>query len=62
MADMSELSGMTVNERLYAKGLFTEWNTAISLKDRKTMVELLGRVELADQAASITDSVLKRKP
>jgi len=57
---MSELSGMTVNERFYDKGLLTAWEAAVSRKDREAMIELLDRVELADQASAIADSVLKR--
>jgi hypothetical protein len=61
MKSVSELSDMTVNERLYVKGLLTAWDAAVSRKDRDAMIEILGRVELSDQAASIADSVLKRK-
>ena len=57
---MSELSGMTVNERFYVKGLLAAWDTAVSHKDRQAMIKLLEQVELADQAASITDSTLER--
>jgi hypothetical protein len=60
MKSMSELGGMTVNERLSAKELFTEWDAAVSRKDRDMMINLLGQVELSDQAARIADSVLKR--
>jgi hypothetical protein len=57
---MSELSGMTVNERSYAKKLFAEWDAAVLRKDRNAMINLLGQVELPDQAALIADSVLNR--
>jgi len=58
MKPMREFSGMTVNERLYAKGLFTAWDAAVSRKDRDAMIKLLAQVELSDQAALIADSTL----
>jgi len=57
---MSELSGMTTNERFWALGLDSEWRDAIERKDRDAMIRLLGRVELADQAEWIADMTLKR--
>jgi hypothetical protein len=59
---MSELSGMTVNERLFERGLVTEWDAAVSRRDREAMIKLLDQVELADQAAWIADSKLGRNP
>ena len=58
---MDKLSGMTVNERFYEVDLSHEWYSAKERGDRETMIKLLGRVELADQAAEIADSVLDRK-
>ena len=60
MARMSELSGMTVNERLFEKGLLTEWDSAVTRKDREAMIKLLDQVELPEQAAAIADATLKR--
>jgi hypothetical protein len=62
MARISKLSGMTVNERLFEMGLLTEWDSAVSRRDREAMIELLDQVELVDQASSIVDSALKRSP
>ncbi len=53
---------MTVNERLFVTGLMQAWDEAVARKDRQAMIGLLGRVELADQAAFIADSALKRHP
>ena len=58
---MGELAGMTVNERLYAAGLLADWDSARSRVDRDAMIELLGRVELSDQAEWIVETLLKRK-
>lgn len=58
---MSEYSAMTVNERLFVSGLMGEWDRAVQREDREKLTELLGKVELADQAATIVDSVLNRK-
>ncbi|MGB7171386.1 MAG: hypothetical protein WBD32_20445 [Acidobacteriaceae bacterium] len=41
---MSELRGMTVNERLYTKGLLTEWDAAVSGKDPDAMIKLPDQV------------------
>jgi hypothetical protein len=38
-----------------------EWDRAVQREDREKLTELLGKVELADQAATIVDSVLDRK-
>jgi hypothetical protein len=60
MAGMDKLSGMTVHERLWALGLFSEWEGAAQRKDRDALIRLLGRVELTDQAELIADAMLKR--
>jgi hypothetical protein len=51
---------MTVNERLYVKGLLPAWDVARLNRDRAAMIRLLEQVELADQAASIADATLQR--
>jgi hypothetical protein len=57
---MSELDGMTVNERLYARGLMAAWDVAVLKKDCEAMIKLLDQVELADDAPAIADSVLNQ--
>jgi hypothetical protein len=49
---------MTTNERLFDAGLLTEWTAAASSRNRQRMIELLGKVDLGDQAESTTDAVL----
>ena len=51
---------MTVNERFSAMGLDSEWTSAVDRRDRDTMLKLLARVELADQAEWIVDTLMKR--
>jgi hypothetical protein len=60
MASIGTLSSMTVNERLFVKGILKEWDAAVSRRDREAMIKLLDQVELADQAPSIVESALKR--
>jgi hypothetical protein len=50
--------GMTVNERLFAANLLETFNAAARSGKRAEMIDLLGRVELADQAAWIADQIL----
>jgi hypothetical protein len=52
------LAGMTVNERFSEIGLLESWDGARKRKDRAEMIELLGRVELSDQAEQIVDTLL----
>jgi hypothetical protein len=51
-------SGMTVNERLFAAGLLNEFDAAVRDGIRSEMIELLGRVELGDEAADIVDKIM----
>jgi hypothetical protein len=53
------LSGMTVNERLYTTGLLPAWDAAIQKGDRKAIIEVLNKIDLADQSTLIADTVLK---
>ena len=54
----SPYAGMTVNERLYAAGHLPEWDEAARNRDRARMIEILGSVDLKEQAASIVDNIL----
>ena len=58
MQSESLYAGMTTNERLFEAGLLSEWNVAASSRDRERMIELLGKVDLGDQAEWIADTVL----
>ncbi len=50
---------MTVNERLFACGLYDRWECAARSRNRKEMIQTLVLVALTEeQAASTSDSVL----
>jgi hypothetical protein len=51
------LGGMTVEERMTARGLSDDWHRAVGARDREAMVRLLKRVALFD-AAPIADAIL----
>lgn len=55
-----ELRGMTVNERLFACGMLSQWDAAVAARDREQMIAVLRSVALSEaQAAQTTDTVLK---
>jgi hypothetical protein len=56
---MSELPGMTVNERLFHAGLLSVWDHAIEHGDEAKLREILMQIELLDQADSIIHAVRK---
>ena len=49
---------MTVTERLFNAGLLQEWDRAAEARNRERMVEILGQVELADEADGIVSKIL----
>lgn len=51
------LAGMTVNERLAARGMLADWETAVRAGDRAKMVLLLRRVAMPN-AMAVADLVL----
>ena len=54
-----ELSGMTVNERLFAYGLFGRWDAAVRSRKREEMISVLCEVALTkEQATWTTDTML----
>lgn len=53
-----DYAAMTVNERLFAAGLLEDFDSAIEIADRATAVEMLARVDIADQAEWIVDTTL----
>ena len=58
---MSRFAGMTTNERLAEGGLLDEWDAAFERRDRNELIALLGQVDLAAQAAWITDQALQNR-
>lgn len=54
------LSGMTVNERLYALGLIDDFDNSCKAKDRKQIEEILHRARLDEEAINqIVDKYIK---
>jgi hypothetical protein len=49
---------MTTNERLFDAGLLSKWDAAARSRNRERMIELLGQVDLGDQAEWIADTIL----
>ena len=49
---------MTVNERIFASGQLSRWDSAVARKDRTELTEILNQVDLSDQAQTIIDSIL----
>lgn len=55
-----ELSGMTVNERLAACGLFQRWDAAVAGKNKDEMIAMLCDVAIPkNEAKLIAEAVLK---
>jgi hypothetical protein len=55
-----ELSGMTVNERLFACGMLSQWDAAVAARNRERMIAVLRAAALSEtQAAQTTDTVLQ---
>lgn len=54
---MTGLAGMTVNERLAARGLIAEWEVAGAARDRAAMLRLLQRTGMPD-ARRVVDVIL----
>jgi len=58
MGNKGKFFGMTTNERLFVAGIIEDFDKAAMSRDRNRMIELLGKVELADEAESITNTIL----
>ena len=54
----AKFAGMTANERLPTAGLLEVFDQAARGRDRARIIEVLGKVELADQAEDIADAIL----
>jgi hypothetical protein len=53
------LSSMTLNERLSAFNLFSQWDRAALDRDRLTMISILQKVSLTEgEAAKTVDTIL----
>lgn len=51
---MSNLAGMTINERLFHVGIMNEFDAAILSRDQDEAIALLQRVELSREEATAT--------
>ncbi len=50
--ESAPLSGMTINERLFARGLLGKFDAAARRRDRDTLLLLLREVELSEVDAT----------
>jgi hypothetical protein len=52
-------AGMTTNERIFAAGLLSAWDEALSAQDRAKMIQVLRAADIsATEAEEIVDTVL----
>jgi hypothetical protein len=58
LPDRGGLEGMTVNERLFARGLLDQFDGAIRSGDRILMADILSRAGLSDVAEQIISTIL----
>jgi hypothetical protein len=58
--EMTDYSGMTVNERLSVAGIEGEWDQAVKSEDREKLKELMKLVGLEDQASIIIEANIGR--
>jgi len=58
MSADSKYSGMTVNDRLRRAGIMDAWDAEAISRDRDQMIELLGQIDLRNQAGKIVDTIL----
>jgi hypothetical protein len=49
---------INIDERFWAAGILSEWEDACKKQDQAAMILLLGRVDLAATAESISDTLL----
>jgi hypothetical protein len=53
----NDLAGMTVNERLFSRGLLDRWDAAARSRDRETMLQIMRDVEVSPPESTV-DAVL----
>ena len=59
---MSELAGMTINERLFHIGLLKEFDAAILAREEREAVAILLRAELSKEQAQNTVAAIFSDP
>ncbi len=57
-----ELSGMTVNERLFASGLLDRWDSAATKRKKEDMISILCEVALTKEQATWTTETILSDP
>ncbi len=62
MTKERQLAGMTVDERLFALGLLTEFDQAALMRNKDDMVEILIRARFSKSQAIETAETLLRDP
>lgn len=55
-------SGMTVNERLFAAGLMSDFEAAVRSRDRARIISVLTRVALSKEDAAFTADTILGNP
>lgn len=59
---MSNLAGMTINERLFHVGIVDEFDAAILARNQEKAVALLQRVELSKEEAMAAAATIFENP
>ena len=59
---MSELGGMTVNERIYHVGLLDQFEAAILAQKQVEAISILQQVELSKKQAAETVAAISKNP
>ena len=57
-----ELSGMTVNERLFALGLLDQFDEATKSKNREQMIKILGQCAMTQKQCEFTTHTILKQP
>lgn len=57
-----DYSGMTLNERLFEAKLLDQFQAAANAKDRKTLIDILGRVDVKSKEAEWTVDTIFSNP
>jgi len=59
LSGTNSLAGMTVNERLYVRGLLERFDAALEHSDRQGIIDCLIAVEITpEEAATTADAIL----
>lgn len=60
--DRDDLGGTTLNEQLFLRALFDEFDEALEQRNRDQLIEILERVEIrGSDAAQAADEILEQR-